>query len=108
MNLTKRKFLLTGYSLLASVGIAQAQETGASGAGADPGRAAIPRRQATTRVLFKAPDGLPNALAATPEGLWIGEQKMFIPDQYPSIQSIPMLSDAGVASHDAQLPRPNP
>jgi hypothetical protein len=39
-------------------------------------RPPIPRRKARTKVLFHTPPGLPNALAATPEGLWIGEQKM--------------------------------
>jgi hypothetical protein len=28
-----------------------------------------------TTKLFKSPDGFPNAIAVTPEGLWIAEQK---------------------------------
>ena len=36
----------------------------------------MPRRSATTKTLFKSPPGFPNAIAVTPEGLWIGEQKM--------------------------------
>ena len=43
---------------------------------AQPNRVPIPRRTATTRNLFKAPAGLPNAVAVVPEGLWIAEQKM--------------------------------
>jgi hypothetical protein len=39
-------------------------------------RQPIPRTTATTRNLFKAPPGLPNAIAVVPEGLWIAEQKM--------------------------------
>src|SRR5258707_15211228 len=39
-------------------------------------RPPVPRRKASTKVLFKAPPGLPNAIAVTSEGLWIGEQKM--------------------------------
>ena len=33
-----------------------------------------PIRKATITKLFRTPDGHPNALDATPEGLWIGEQ----------------------------------
>lgn len=34
----------------------------------------IPRRKAKVERLFKSPDGYPNALEATPEGVWVGEQ----------------------------------
>ncbi|MFN7647717.1 MAG: hypothetical protein ACK58M_04085, partial [Acidobacteriota bacterium] len=34
------------------------------------------RRRAKTTKLFRAPDGFPNGLAATAEGLWIAEQKL--------------------------------
>jgi len=74
MILTKREFLAVGSSFLAAASAAYGQEASVPSGGS--GRASIPHRQATTRVLFKAPPGLPNALAATPEGLWIGEQKM--------------------------------
>jgi len=33
-------------------------------------------RKATTTPLFKCPPGFPNAMAGTPEGLWVGEQKL--------------------------------
>jgi len=32
-------------------------------------------RKAKTTPLFKSPEGYPNAIAVSPEGLWIGEQK---------------------------------
>jgi hypothetical protein len=35
----------------------------------------IPSRRAKTTKVFTSPDGFPNAIGATPEGLWIGEQK---------------------------------
>jgi hypothetical protein len=73
MILKKRDFLLWGGGF-ALVGPAFAQS--APGLAAQDGRPAIPRRRARTKVLFNTPAGLPNALAATPEGLWIGEQKM--------------------------------
>ena len=40
-----------------------------------PSRAALPVRKAKTTVLFKSPEGYPNGLAVSPEGLWIGEQQ---------------------------------
>jgi hypothetical protein len=38
-------------------------------------RPSLPVRKVRTTVLFKSPEGYPNALALAPEGLWIGEQK---------------------------------
>jgi hypothetical protein len=35
----------------------------------------IPVRKAKTTTLFKSPEGYPNAITATADGLWIGEQK---------------------------------
>jgi len=70
--MTKREFLTSGIRIgtglvLAGGGAAPAQRPAArSGA----------RRMAKTTKLFKAPEGHPNALAATPEGLWVGEQKL--------------------------------
>jgi hypothetical protein len=57
--MTKREFLTAGIG--AGLAFAQSGRT---------------RRMARTKKLFKCPDGFPNALAATPEGLWIGEQKL--------------------------------
>ncbi len=36
----------------------------------------VTARMAKTTKLFKSPQGFPNAISATPEGLWIGEQKL--------------------------------
>ena len=36
----------------------------------------VSTRKAKTTKLFKAPPGFPNGLAATPEGLWVAEQKL--------------------------------
>lgn len=36
--------------------------------------APIPTRKGKVVKLFKSPDGYPNGLEATPEGLWVGEQ----------------------------------
>lgn len=58
--MTKREFLAAGF------GAAFAQ----------PPSGKVAKRMAKTTKLFKAPDGFPNGLAATPEGLWIAEQKL--------------------------------
>ncbi|MBM3735524.1 MAG: hypothetical protein FJW39_07025 [Acidobacteria bacterium] len=70
--MTKRDFLTTTAGLALS-GAAFAQSAANRGVAGKP---AGTKRMARTKKLFKAPDGFPNALAATPEGLWIGEQKM--------------------------------
>lgn len=65
--MTKREFL-TGLGAglaLSSAALAQA-----------PAIKKGAKRMAKTTKLFKSPGGFPNALAATPEGLWIGEQKL--------------------------------
>ncbi|MDZ4800860.1 MAG: hypothetical protein SGI92_22095 [Bryobacteraceae bacterium] len=38
------------------------------------GGSRVPIRKAKVTRLFKSPDGHPNALEATPQGLWVGEQ----------------------------------
>jgi len=70
MNLTKREFLTAGIG--AGLGLA------AMPAALAQGRAGrkIPTRKVKTTKLFKSPEGFPNAIAVTPEGLWIGEQKL--------------------------------
>src|SRR5436309_16024947 len=40
-----------------------------------PASSPLPVRKAKTTVLFKSPEGYPNAIAVAPEGLWIAEQK---------------------------------
>jgi hypothetical protein len=76
MDLTKRELFAVGASslLLAAGaagmgGAAQAQE-GEGGTSRD-----VPRRKATTKTMFKSPSGWPNALAVSPEGIWVAEQK---------------------------------
>lgn len=59
LAMTKRDFLVAGLA--------------AGTAFAQTGKA---RRMAKTKKLFKAPPGFPNGLAATPEGLWVAEQKL--------------------------------
>ena len=65
--MNKRQFLA------ASIGTGLALDKW-SAAFAQPGK--VPARKAKTTKLFKAPEGFPNGLAATPEGLWIAEQKL--------------------------------
>lgn len=68
--MTKREFLAAGIGTglaLAEARKALAQQKG----GSKP-----PKRMAKTTKLFKSPDGFPNAIAVTPEGLWIAEQKL--------------------------------
>jgi hypothetical protein len=62
--MTKREFLAMGLSLGAARALAQS------------GRQPIHSRKAKTTKLFKSPLGFPNGVAVTPEGLWIGEQKL--------------------------------
>ena len=66
--MTKREFL--GGSLSA------AAVAGAAWAAQSAGGKKAPVRLAKTTKLFKSPQGFPNAISATPEGLWIGEQKL--------------------------------
>ena len=62
--MTKREFLA------ASLGVAATAWSGVRAA------SNVRVRKAKTTKLFKAPEGLPNAISVTPEGLWIGEQKL--------------------------------
>src|SRR5437588_9460831 len=78
--MTKREFLTagigTGLALAkGTAAFAQQSLAGARDDGAPRNRKA-PSRMAKTTKLFKAPDGYPNGIAVTPEGLWIAEQKM--------------------------------
>src|SRR5262245_66468738 len=66
--MTKREFLA------ASIGAGLAMNF-RSAAFAQGGRKLQVRKAKTTK-LFKTPPGFPNAISVTPEGLWIGEQKM--------------------------------
>jgi sugar lactone lactonase YvrE len=76
--MTKREFLTASVGLgFSGVCAAFAQEATAAQPRTGRGRGApIPVREAKTTKLFKSPDGLPNGIAVTPDGLWIGEQKL--------------------------------
>ena len=81
-NMNKREFLAATMGIgmgLGAVRKALAQQGSAVAARTDRGASAdshkVPSRMAKTTKLFKSPDGYPNAIAVTPEGLWIGEQK---------------------------------
>jgi len=67
METGRRAFLGTLGAGLVGARFARAQ----SGAGAPQPKV----RKAKTATLFKSPEGYPNAITATKEGLWIGEQK---------------------------------
>src|ERR1700741_3156447 len=71
MRTGRREFLGAVGAGLAGVRIAGAEQGGQPAAA----RPALPVRKVKTTVLFKSPEGYPNALAVAPEGLWIGEQK---------------------------------
>jgi len=70
----KRDLLLAGVGMLGLAGATAARSQPAAAPARPTG--SVPKRMAKTTVLFKAPPGLPNALATAPEGLWIGEQKL--------------------------------
>jgi hypothetical protein len=81
-NMNKRKFLAASLGAgvaLSSMCKAFAQENanghGRVESGASPATRRASSRIAKTTKLFKSPDGFPNAIAVTEEGLWIGEQK---------------------------------
>src|SRR5579871_1073531 len=76
-SMNKREFLAASIGL----GLTGAQ-CFAQDVSAEPARpggrqsARIPTRKAKSTKLFRSPDGFPNGIAVTPEGLWIGEQKL--------------------------------
>ena len=76
-KISKREFLAA--SLGAGVGLSAVRKALAQEGSTAPARSAgkkeIPTRKVKTTKLFKSPDGFPNAIAVTPEGLWIAEQK---------------------------------
>jgi hypothetical protein len=57
--MTKREFLKAGLGTAITLAAASAST-----------------RKAKTTKLFRSPQGFPNGLSASPEGLWIGEQKL--------------------------------
>ncbi|MSV28026.1 MAG: hypothetical protein EXQ52_04675 [Bryobacterales bacterium] len=75
--MTKRDFLSASIGTSLAFGKASAAlAQQAADSRKDTGNRRVPSRMAKTTKLFKSPQGFPNGLAVTPEGLWIGEQKM--------------------------------
>src|SRR4051794_16340655 len=70
--MTKREFLTAGIG----AGLALTKSSGAFAQQASAANRRVSTRLAKTTRLFKSPQGFPNAIAVTPEGLWIGEQKL--------------------------------
>jgi hypothetical protein len=78
----KREFLAAGLGLGVGLGLAGGAFAQSENE-ARRGGSSIPRKQAKTTVLFKAPamgagnwvSAWPNSLDQSPEGLWIGEQR---------------------------------
>jgi hypothetical protein len=68
--MTKREFLAAG------LGAGAALLGGRAAAAQSSGGRKAPVRKAKTTKLFKSPPGFPNGISTTPEGLWIGEQKL--------------------------------
>jgi streptogramin lyase len=78
MNMKRREFIGSASALVAGLAASRVVEGQEGGAAKAP-----PTRPAKVERLFKAPDIHPNALEATPEGLWIGDQvseKVFLVD----------------------------
>ena len=71
MQMRRRELLGALGAGLAGARFARAQTAQA----AQAATRSLPVRKVKTTVLFKSPEGYPNALAVSPEGLWIGEQK---------------------------------
>jgi hypothetical protein len=71
MKMNKREFLAAGIG--AALGLSSLRKAAAQRSGANR---IVNSRKAKTTKLFKSPDGFPNAVAVTSEGLWIAEQKL--------------------------------
>jgi hypothetical protein len=78
--MTKREFLTASIStgLAVAKGNAAFSQQSSADTRKDGGQSnrRAPSRMAKTTKLFQSPQGFPNAIAVTPEGLWIGEQKL--------------------------------
>ena len=72
-KLSKREFLAAGIG--AGLGLSALRTASAQRGRAGANRIISTRRAKTTK-LFRSPEGFPNAIAVTHEGLWIGEQKL--------------------------------
>jgi hypothetical protein len=78
--MTKREFLTAsiGAVLALAKGNAAFSRQSLADTRKDGGQSnrRVPSRTAKTTKLFKSPQGFPNGIAVTPEGLWIAEQKL--------------------------------
>jgi streptogramin lyase len=75
--MNKRQFLAAGATAAAGLVLSgSAIPVVAQQAAGGSGRAAQSVRQVKTTPVFKCPRGFPNGMAASPEGLWVGEQKL--------------------------------
>src|SRR5258706_6197487 len=81
-KVSKREFLAASIGAGASLSavrkaLAQKDDAGSrpTERAAPAGNQHAPLRKVKTTKLFKSPDGFPNAISVTPEGLWIAEQK---------------------------------
>lgn len=75
--MNKREFLAASVGLGLGAGQAAfAQQASATRPRTGGGDRPVRSRIAKTTKLFRSPEGFPNAIAVTPEGLWIGEQKL--------------------------------
>src|ERR1700680_3401580 len=80
MNTSRREIIGAGLGLLGARAIVAQQSTASAGPDSSnqSPRAAQPKPpvlQGKITKLFKSPEGYPNAMAAAPEGWWLGEQK---------------------------------
>jgi len=74
MDIRKRDLLAAGLGV--GVGLAGLRTAAAQTVvPAPPPAPGVPQRRVRTTTLYKSPEGFPNGLAGSPEGLWIGEQK---------------------------------
>jgi hypothetical protein len=71
--ITKRTFLAAGTSALIGLGCGSGVGQAVFAQSTGPAKA---HRRARTTTLYKSPEGFPNALAGSGDGLWIGEQKL--------------------------------
>src|SRR3954467_3970600 len=75
MRIRRRDFfgttLAVGIGSVAATGLAAQEDTAGRGG---RGSAPTPTYQAKVEKLFKSPDRYPNALEATPDALWVGDQ----------------------------------
>src|SRR5262245_46757597 len=71
MQMRRRQFIGSASALVAGMAVPHAARAQQEGGGKPP---STPTRPAKVERLFKAPDIHPNALEATADGLWIGDQ----------------------------------